>query len=381
MYGQLLYFCRAMTLYVFNPEHDYALANNDPHFMAPASACRFADECASFLPFLANDEMFALFRPYADEKNQIDFSRVTRIVPWGWDRLVCHQLIEAGAPETLLPSEQQLDSLRRLAHRRQTIPAMAFLRDRCPELQLPDSPVLLTSEQEVSDFVAQYHNVLLKSPFSGNGRGNLYAHGHCSDTLRRQTNGVIRRQGAVLGEQMYEVVQDFAMEFLCQGGTTEFAGYSLFNTLHYGYAGNVLLADRAIEERLSRWVDVLVLHQIRDLLTHYIMNNVALHYEGYVGVDMFIYQKDGIFLLNPMVEMNLRMTMGMAAHILFERFVYPEATGTMRLLYFPKTGDLKAYADAQRPMLYENEKWYSGFLSLNTISETTQYAVGVSVGG
>lgn len=368
-----------MTLYIFNPEHDYALANNDPHFMAPASACQFADECASFLPFIAADSDAMVFRPYSKDNRMIDFQNVTRVVPWGWDPLVVHQLREVGVSDELLPTSSQLNSLRQLAHRRQTIPAMNFLRARCPELTMPVSPVLLTTETEINDFVAQYHDVLLKSPYSGNGRGNLYAHGCYSETLRRQTLGVIRRQGAILGEQMYDVVQDFAMEFLCCQGNTSFAGYSLFSTLHYGYAGNLLMSDEAIEARLSQWVEVCVLQKLKTLLIEYISREIAPSYNGYVGVDMFVYQKDGGYYVNPMVEMNLRMTMGMAAHIIYERFVHPDLTGTMRLVYFPKPGELKAYVDSQPAMTLVNEKWCSGVMTLNTIEETTQYAVCVYV--
>ena len=61
-----------MTLYVFNPEHDYALANNDPHFVAPASAIRFADECATVLRHIVEDEGI-LFLPY-QEKHFLSFA-------------------------------------------------------------------------------------------------------------------------------------------------------------------------------------------------------------------------------------------------------------------------------------------------------------------
>ena len=377
---ECLYLCRRMKLYVFNPEHDYALANNDPHFMAPASACQFANDCASFWSFLADENVeFQLFQPYQTDSKRFDFNDVIEIKPWGWNPLVVHQLREAGAPEKLLPTTAQLARWRTLAHRKLTIPAMNFLRNSCPNIPLPVNPELLTSEQQIADFIARNDNVLLKSPYSGNGRGNLYAHGSYSVTLRRQTLGVIRRQGAILGEPMYNVIQDFAMEFHCQNGQTHFAGYSLFQTLHYGYAGNQLLSDAEIEQRLCQWLSVFDLQQIRAQLLKYIESEIAPDYNGYVGVDMFVYQKDNAFLVNPMVEMNLRMTMGMAAHVMYERYLHPDAKGVMQLLYFSSPGALKVYADAQPPLVTLNGKWRSGFCALNEITEQTQYAVCVSV--
>ena len=44
------------ALYIFNPEHGYALANNDPHFMPPASAVKFALDCALFLQYLVPED-------------------------------------------------------------------------------------------------------------------------------------------------------------------------------------------------------------------------------------------------------------------------------------------------------------------------------------
>lgn len=38
-----------MIRYFFNPEHDYALANNDANFVAPRSAVEFAADCADFM--------------------------------------------------------------------------------------------------------------------------------------------------------------------------------------------------------------------------------------------------------------------------------------------------------------------------------------------
>ena len=35
-----------MKLYVFNPDTDMALANNEENYMAPASACRMAQDLA-----------------------------------------------------------------------------------------------------------------------------------------------------------------------------------------------------------------------------------------------------------------------------------------------------------------------------------------------
>lgn len=374
-----------MTLYVFNPEHDYALANNDPHFVAPASAIRFADECAPFLQYITEDEG-VLFRPYQQKpfspfkstEGSPNFPvSIDRVCPWGWDPAVVLQLQEAGVPEQLLPSREDLESLRTLAHRQTAAKAMRYLHQQMGnKLPLPPDAELLTTPEDAEHYICQWQDVIFKSPYSGNGRGHLYAHGGSSPTLRRQISGVIRRQGAIMAEPLLNVVQDFAMEFRCHEQKVHFCGYSLFNTMHYGYAGNLLWTDDAIEQHLSQWIAEEKLLEIRETILHFLEDEIAPHYQGYLGVDMFVYQDNGI-KINPMVEINLRMTMGMASHIIRERYLHPDAIGTFKLEYRPKPGELLHYADhlsRQHPFVEHDGRWYSGFQSLTPISETTQYA-------
>lgn len=375
-----------MNLYLFNPEHDYALANNDAHFMAPASAVKFADDCALFLRYLVEEDGF-IFHPY---RNKLRFYNIQaddftdqlpdieQIIPWGWDTLMRQQCLSILSDDII--GEDKITKVRMLSHRERTIDAMNFLRDRCEDLHFPAAAQLLRTTDEVANFVQTAREVILKSPYSGNGRGNLYAHnGHYSPTLLRQTSGVIRRQGAILGEPLHQVVQDFAMEFLCHNGTVAFAGYSLFSTKHYGYAGNELTSDDQIMQTLSQWISIDTLQRIQQLLTEYLQDRVAPHYNGYLGVDMFVYEQDGKFKLNPMVEMNIRMTMGMAAHILYEKHVHADATGCMWLEYNPKRGELQQFAQSQPPMKTVEDRWRSGFMTLNPIDEATQYAVCVKL--
>lgn len=367
-------------LYIFNPEHDYALAHNHEHFVPLQSAIRFAKDCAPFVRYLADDgDNVLLFNPYDEHPPDLSAIGEVEIHPWGWDRLMRRQLRAAGLPEALLLTDSQLDSLRGLAHRRITIPAMEYLRQHCPNLPLPATARLLTHIDEVEAFIAEQRDCILKSPYSGNGRGNLYAHGEFSPTLRRQCAGVLRRQGALLAEPLHKVVQDFAMEFVTTPQEVRFCGYSLFHTQHYGYAGNELRSDADIERILSQWVDLSTLASIREALKDFIQETIQPHYHGCVGVDMFVYEADG-YKLNPMVEINLRMTMGMAAHLLYERFVHPNSTGVMRIEYRPKRGAMLQYVQQQSPMTCEEGRWREGFLALTPVSEETQYCVIVAVG-
>ena len=376
-----------MELFVFNPEHDYALADNQPQFVALRSAAQFAYDCAPFMRYLADDEAEVLdaYRPFGKEfqKNFAPLEnadRITKVTPWGWDAAVVYQLRRIGIPDNLLPTDAQLSKLRELAHRRTTIAAMEFLRGHCAQPEkLPEPPEYLTEIQEIENYVQRKKDVIFKSPYSGNGRGHLYAHGTTNPTLLRQCGGVLKRQGGILAEKQYTVVQDFAMEFECRNGEVVFRGYSLFKTEHYGYGGNLLMPDSAILLALSHYVDIEELATAKSLVSDFLQKEIAPHYEGDAGVDMFVYQEDGTYKLHPFVEVNLRKTMGLAAHDIYSKYCHPEARGTFRIA----RGEVETChgASPQAGMQLRDGLWWSGTMALNPVTEGTEYAVMVEMKG
>lgn len=368
-----------MNLLVFNPEHDYALAHNDEHFMALQSAVQFAQDCAPFMHYLFKGEDNMVFCPYVTPNQDLSFVHPENIYVWGWDKVVGYQMRQAGLAENYLPAVAQMEKIRELSHRKMSIAAMDYLRQHCPHLEIPCSAVLLEDISQVGEFIAVHPDAIFKSPYSGNGRGNLYAHGKLTPTLERQCKGVIRRQGSLLAEPLYPVVQDFAMEFSCAQNQVRFAGYSLFETRFYGYAGNVLCSDSDIERKLNQWVSTDRLVEIRENIQDFLRQNILPYYEGCVGVDMFVYDEDGVVKVNPMVEINLRMTMGMAAHTIYEYYVHPHAKGTMRIEYRANEGELFRFLSSCKMMETLDGKWRSGIQTLTPVSEKTRYAVVVSL--
>ena len=370
-----------MHLLLFNPEHDYALADNQPQFVALRSAAQFAYDCAPFMRYLTEDEAVVLdsYRPFGKDfqKNFAPLEgaeRITKVTPWGWDAAAVYQLRRIGIPDTLLPTDVQLSELRELAHRRTAIAAMEFLHDKHPHPEgLPMPPLFLTELQQVEDFVKRTPDVIFKSPYSGNGRGHLYAHGTTNPTLLRQCGGVLKRQGGLIAERMYTVVQDFAMEFECRNGEVIFRGYSLFKTEHYGYGGNLLMPDSAILQALSLYVNIEELAVVQSLVSDFLRQEVAPHYKGDAGVDMFVYQEDGVYKLHPFVEVNLRKTMGLAAHDIYARYCHPEARGTFRIV----RGEVETChgASLQKGMQLRDGLWWRGTMALNPVTAATRYAV------
>ena len=169
------------------------------------------------------------------------------------------------------------------------------------------------------------------------------------------------------------------MEFECRNGEVVFRGYSLFKTEHYGYGGNLLMPDSAILLALSHYVDIEELATAKSLVSDFLQKEIAPHYEGDAGVDMFVYQEDGAYKLHPFVEVNLRKTMGLAAHDIYARYCHPESRGTFRIA----RGEVETChsASPQAGMQLRDGLWWSGTMALNPVTEGTEYAVMVEMKG
>ena len=140
------------------------------------------------------------------------------------------------------------------------------------------------------------------------------------------------------------------------------------------------MSDDAIEKHLSQWIDIQILAEYRNLLTRFIQEEIAPYYKGCVGVDMFVYRKDGEFFVNPAVELNLRMTMGLLANRFVREYMALDATGTMSVKYRPRAGEL--YEEQQSlqkkfPPVFADGKLISGCITLSPVTPETCYTVRI----
>ena len=112
-------------------------------------------------------------------------------------------------------------------------------------------------------------------------------------------------------------------------------------------------------------------------MTQFLKQHIAPNYDGDAGVDMFVYQEDGGYGIHPFVEVNLRKTMGLAAHDIYARYCHPESRGTFRI--FRGSVETRLIASLQQNIQSRDGLWYSGTHSLTPIADNTQYAVVVTL--
>lgn len=387
-------------LYLFNPDHDLALANGGENFNAPISARSFAVDLAC-LPVwyaapggvisgaLQDKQWFESILPlfpqleYISVEEESDLSTVESVLPWGWNAVVCKALLMQGIDNHLLPDRTQLEDIRRLSHRSTAIRAMEYLhKDKTLAPLLPPPAQLLTNG-EVCGFAAQFPQVVFKAPWSGSGKGLYWVSGAVPENIQGWCRKVAKNQGGIIGEAVYDKVQDFAMEFACIGKKAAFAGYSLFTAEHGVYRSNELMSDDAIFEMITQqWISANDLLAVRNRLLTFIDLEIAPVYEGFLGVDMFVFQNDGRFLLHSCVEINLRMTMGMVARIFYDQFVQSPKTGRFYVDYFPSTGSLwndHLQRQSSLPLQLRDGRITQGYLSLAPITEHSHYRIRVEI--
>ena len=332
-------------LALFNPEHDLCLANGDANYVPPASALRFARQGAYLMKILYGDDVTALAAEDVNWSQVVDGisthtghrSQITghsSITAWGWNKTLVAQLCKQGVPRELMPTDGQLDEIRRLSHRRTALAAA----EACGFS--PKGEECLDMDG-VQDALARYGRIVLKAPWSGSGRGLRWVDRTLSDLDKSWTEKTLATQGSVMVEPRMEVVQDFALEYYIGGqgrdahsstqalqnsrtqafkqSSISFKGYSLFATQNGVYRENQLLSDGQILQRLSEYVSVQTILSAKAAAERWLESEIVPRYEGPLGIDMFIYKSADGYALNPMVEINFRHTMGHVAGALRSR--------------------------------------------------------------
>lgn len=327
-----------MNLHIFNPEHELAMASNLQNFTAPHAARKLRAGLGFIAALWADNGDYVLVEDadYADKAyrkmlTKTDFGAkdivfigkgdIIPIMPdkvdvWGWDTAVRNTLLRRGIDRNLMPTLEQIDELRRLAHRATTKKLLRRLRTI--DGTVGSVKVALTLKS-VLHSLADQHCIVVKAPWSSSGRGVRFIDDKPSKSVAGWMENVIDSQGCLVVEPYYKKVKDFGMEFYSDGhGHVRYLGLSLFHTVNGAYSGNILATEQAKLKMISRYASEEKLMEIRNALCRELGSLYKGRYEGLFGVDMMIVANDSRegFLIHPCVEINLRRTMGHVALLL-----------------------------------------------------------------
>lgn len=378
-------------IYLFNPENDMALANFTPYYRAPSEIIRMASDL-SVLPAWYAPERSVIkvdsFLRVSLWKEQCEIPHFNPSLkwsvewqnmpysPWGWNPSLLHTLKKAGVNDTFLLSDAQMKQIRLLSGRQCSVKIL----DEFPHTgYLCGKAVVCSSMLQVKQYVTSLGKCVIKAPWSGSGRGVMFvSFTEWNKSIEGWIARILRVQGEIVVEPLYNKVRDFAMEFYADGrGNVTFWGYSLFDTdVHGNYKANFLLSDGQIRKILSQYISDDIFDEVCLVMEKKLAVLLGKDYCGFLGVDMMICWEDGKYLLHPCVEINLRMNMGIVSHIIFTRYVHYRSHGLYVIKYYPTDGEAwDSYCrmrDIHKLHLCDN-KLLEGYVPLTPVQRDTRY--------
>ena len=319
------------TIHLFNPWHDEALAANVQYYSPSLAGRKLAHALAELPRIWGEEDDECLQLPESGRVKDLvppDWSQIHHIDPWGWDNHVVEIFQRLEAPETLLPTAEQLCEIRHLSSRVNVSELLAKDSEHLLQNRIgitPFSSTFCRSLEEVTVALEPLEGrAMLKSPWSSSGRGVFPIKGTLDPVAEARVQKILQQQGGIEVQSLHEVLGNFAFEYhALPDGTVEYDGLSLFHAAPGGaYLGNLVAHPAVMERELCRWMaphavewDIAetellqLLHHLQSTLAQLLSRWLRARYVGPLGVDLLI-TPTGI---HPCVEINLRRTMGHVA--------------------------------------------------------------------
>ncbi|MBS4812235.1 MAG: hypothetical protein KH057_01635 [Bacteroides sp.] len=355
-------------IYLFNPENDMALANFTPYYKAPSEIIRMANDLSVLPAWYAPEgstikvdslSRVSLWReqcPASDFLPDVIWSAEWENMPykpWGWSPSLLYTLRKAGVNDSFLLSDMQMGQIRVLSGRQccvKILESFSRMDGLCGKV------MTCNSMTQVKKYITSLERCVLKAPWSGSGRGIMYVSSkEWNDSAEGWVSRVLRVQGEIMVEPLYNKVCDFAMEFYADGnGSVSFVGYSI----------------------LSQYIPDEVFDNVCRTMEESLASLLNKDYCGFLGVDMMICLEDGRYLLHPCVEINLRMNMGVVSHTIFNRYVHCLSHGKYIVKYYSEDGEAWD-AFCQMKATYKlhlcDGRLAEGYMPLTPVKQDTHY--------
>lgn len=380
------------NIYLFNPGHDLALANGSATFVPPLAVQQMGRDL-SLLPLwyadkggivLSDDKQAAdylldinqMLSSFADYQHSVISPHCLQRTylpstsfcahPWGWDHSIRAYLSRCGIAMSDLPSDEELNRIKWSSSRERAVELL-------PRLLINNDYIgqsfFFLDIESCSRFVDSHSACVFKAPLSGSGKGLLwYTNGIFSSPFQRWCARQLSTQGGVIAEPIYNKVYDMALEInIDDNGKASFEGYSFFDTTPTGvYRHNLLVSD----DYMSTTSYMKSITQ--DLLPHVLIQIEQMYagrYHGCLGIDMMVCSDaDGQpRFIHPCVEINARMTMGIVAHTIYNRYISPKSKGEFHVDYHKNEGEALHFHHTMQekfPLRIEEGRILNGYLSL-----------------
>lgn len=348
-------------LHLFNCSNDLALAQGSKEYIPPKSVVKMERDIAP-LPWWWADEGDAVLLPQGTNKDCIErfFEPYNRDIifvnedegyntlckragcnfiptPWGWSQASAERFRRFGVPDESLPDNLSLETMRKLSSREF---AAEYIVELLNSYGLSRYKEILAGEKmrfiKALDELQIQERTIFKSPWSSSGRGVFAANSLDEPSIREKLTGFITRQGGFIADKMYNKQLDFAFEYqIDTDGKANFWGYSVFIAGGNGYYGHNIVApqSRLRELILESGCPEELLDSLIAAHCTLLTSTLGGRYSGIVGIDMLSANENGLNIIHPCIEINLRMNIGVLA-MMVERITKSEEW----IMLVPSTG-------------------------------------------
>lgn len=328
--------------HLFFPENDMALARDIERYTAPPAAVQlrrsgltlplwYGDDGDTFIAQGVNAAwLHSMQQAFDININVYDYRPEAYLpAPWGWSkasRIIYRQL---GFDAAALPDDDMLRRLRMLSHRRT---AAEIGRRLYAATGLGTCATELFEVDAVRAYLDRIPHAILKLPWSSSGRGMVAVDASTFEVQKGMIQGMIHRQGSVMAEaHRYDKTLDFAMLYNMEDGHCRAAGLSVFETSGLGiYTSNVLMSEDSLRDLICDKIGSDAFETIGRSLPPILEEVIGSAYDGPLGVDMMAVA-DRDMPVEPVVELNLRMTMGHLCARLHGRIIAADAVGRFHI--------------------------------------------------
>ena len=383
----------APDVFYFNPTCELAVANGSFSYMPPRLLREFESDC-SILPFVfgkSSDFVLTEKIPskefilkltdagfempefcYLKELISGKTETIGSIYPWGWSpaaHFYLRELKEKCSPEFReSPVYSWKDEHKALFERITSLHFLTdFLKQNPTEFFVGQELIgtKANSIEEIEELIKKHIPLVLKAPMSSSGRGIQIIRKPILNTSNKQwISGILNQQKYLIAEPFLDKVLDFSFQFKISSDEPKYLGYSVFETNSNGQYQSTLIhpeINQAINSEMETKIGATAL-----MLKEALKDSVyAKMHRGFLGIDAMIYREKEGLKIQPCIEINSRMNMGILTTQI-EKKTHDDSTGKFALFYGSR-GEFKRFADnmsLEHPTKTRNGKLSSGFVSL-----------------
>lgn len=385
------------NIYIFNPTCELAVANGSFSYMPPL-LLQEMEKDLSILPYIyANSNDFVLTEnPPSDEFKQTlkdagfklprfcnhtelsmqADSGLNSLHPWGWSPAAHFNLNkykERCSDEFKNSPVYDWQPKHKSLYERAT--SLGLLSDILAKnktswmVDRQKTGTIVSDIPAIEDILKVHQSVVLKAPLSSSGRGiQIIRTGALNQSNRQWISGVLKQQKYLIAEPYLEKKLDLSFQFRIDKTNIEYLGISVFETNSNGqYKGTFI---RPEFNQILPEADVRILNEMIKATANRIKNSLYesdyfRFYQGFLGIDTMIFNDHDQLKMQPCIEVNCRMNMGILSKYL-EYKIHPGSSGIFNL-FTGKPGDYKKFVSGQlktNPLCIKDGKIYSGFLPL-----------------